>query len=207
MFIALEGIEGAGKSTLQTALNTYLRSTGRDVLLTKEPGATELGRTIRQLLLDRRDFQPHPESELLLFSADRAEHVRGVIQPALERGQIVLCDRYIHSTIAYQGFGRGLSIPAIENIIEFSTMRVRPELVLLLDLEPQLGLKRARSRQDGWNKFEEEELEFHQKVRRGFLELASDKKNKIKVIDASQDIDRIESQAIKYTRELLSTAT
>ena len=145
-FITIEGVEGAGKSTLRSGLTDAARKFGMEVVVTREPGATTLGRSLRSLLLSPENTHIDPLAELMLFSADRAQHVREVIRPALERGALVICDRFIHSTLAYQGHGRGLDLTALKFLNNLVTGGLTPDLVLLLDLDPEIGLTRAQHR-------------------------------------------------------------
>ncbi len=192
--ITLEGGEGAGKSTLQKKL---AESLDYEVVTTREPGGTELGVGIRSLILGSSENPPSPITELLLFAADRAEHVQKVIKPALKDNAVVICDRFIHSTIAYQGFGRGIDIETLENLNLFATYGTTPDIVLLVDVDVEIGLKRARAREESesWNRFEDSELEFHQRVREGFLKLSEDSSNKIRVIDGNQSEEEVFKQA------------
>ncbi len=204
LFISLEGIEGSGKTSLIQSLEKHFRDLGKDVLVTREPGGCELGLEIRKILL-------HSEisslSELLLFAADRAEHVETVIKPALKEGKVVLCDRYIHSTLAYQGYGRGLDLKTIEKLNQLATTGLMPDRVLVLDLEPEQILGRAKNRAeysdrqkgdpDSWTKFEEEEISFHKRIREGFLALAKENPQLIKVIDASKTQEEVLKQSIQ----------
>ena len=139
-FLTLEGVEGAGKSTLRGALVDLLSDLGKEIVVTREPGATELGRTIRTLLLDPATKGLDPLAELLLFSADRAQHLCEVVRPALARGALVICDRFTHSTLAYQGYGRGLPLDILEQLNRVTTKGLAPDLVLLLDLPAEEGL-------------------------------------------------------------------
>ncbi len=214
LFVTLEGIEGSGKSTLQQKLSQALTAKNHDVTSTREPGATPLGARIRSLILDSSLEKISSQAELLLFSADRAEHVEKVLRPALASGSIVICDRYLHSTLAYQGYGRELPLSSLRGPIEFATNGLTPDLVLLLDLEPLEGLKRARMRAEAsadkesseWTRFEEEELAFHTRVRRGFLELAKEEAETFAILDASQTPDEIASRALEYINARLESS-
>ncbi|MFM9872134.1 MAG: dTMP kinase [Fimbriimonadaceae bacterium] len=185
MFISFEGPEGAGKSTLISKLSDQLQASGRDVLTTREPGAGEFGKAIRKLLLEG-DTIP-PLSELFLFLADRANHVENVIQPALDQGNIVLCDRHADSTIVYQGYARGLNLQFLREANLQATKGLRPDLILLLDLDPQIGL----SRQTKQDRLDLESLDFHQKVRAGFLEEAKREPARWHKINAAQSSEEV----------------
>jgi dTMP kinase len=213
-FITLEGVEGAGKTTLQNRLAGLIKDRGYEVVITREPGATEIGKAIRELLLDPRNSSLSPTAELMLFAADRAQHVTEIIKPALDRGAVVICDRYIHSTLAYQGYGRGLNIDLLHQLNQQATNGVTPDLVLLLDLDPKIGLSRASKRVDacngqdsdpnsGWTRFEAQELEFHQRIRNGFLELANQPNSNFHVVDADQDADSLFNCSVDRVIEAL----
>ena len=196
-FVTLEGIEGSGKSTLQAKLAKALEETGKEVVITREPGATALGQNIRKILLDPKNREINSLTELLLFSADRAQHISEIIWPALQRDAIVICDRFYHSTIAYQGYGRDLPLNLLEHLNSITTGGLEPNLVLLLDLDPEIGLKRVTSP----NRFEEQSLEFHRKVRNGFLELAKHTPDNFHLIDASLSEDEVFTQALATIKE------
>lgn len=202
MFITLEGIEGAGKSTVLSALAEYIHGSGDSVVETREPGGSRLGRRLRALLLDCRQEQPDARAELFLFLADRAQHIAELIRPALDAGQDVICDRYVDSTIAYQGYGRGLPLDGLKAMTRIACGDLMPGLTLLLDLSPQQGLTRAglRNQREGTviseGRFDAESLEFHEKVRNGYLRLASENPERITVIDASLPLDAVISACI-----------
>ena len=187
-FISLEGIEGAGKTTLMQKMAAYFQDMGKEVLLTREPGGSELGKKLRSIILNAEE-KICPASELFLFLADRAEHVQSCIKPALELGKVVLCDRFIDSTVAYQGYGRGMDIAELEMLNTLAAGGIKPDLTLILDLEPHMGLARANARNEAQNltvkegRFEAEALEFHQKIRAGFLAM-SKKEERFFVVNA-----------------------
>lgn len=196
--VAIEGVEGAGKSTLILALVEALRYINVDIITTREPGGTELGLSIRNIILHRSDSDIDALTEVLLFAADRAQHTKSVILPALSSGKLIICDRYIHSTLAYQGYGRGLPISTLQTLNNIATNGIEPNLVILLDLDPTISLKRSQNRlretanKDAWNYFEQLNIEFHKRVRSGFLQMAkastensSDTKTRFLTIDAS----------------------
>ena len=189
-FVVLEGVNGAGKSTLQRRLQAELVRSGLEVTMTHEPGATPIGKEIRSLLLGDRAPHRDPLTELLLFTADRAEHVRSVIRPALARGAHVLCDRYFYSTIAFQGYGRGLDRAVIQQLTNIAVGETLPDLVILLNLDPASGLRRTRGRVDS-DAFEREELAFHERLHAGFLTLADDRPERFLVVDAMQSADAV----------------
>lgn len=195
--ITLEGGEGAGKTTLMNALALYLTKKGIEVTTTREPGGTDLGAHLRRFILN---MDLVPKAELFLFLADRAQHVATVVRPSLERGDIVLCDRYIDSTLAYQGVARHLDQAFLEQLCLFATDRLLPHLTLLLDLPPSEGLKRA-PRDD---RIEQEALVFHERVREGFLALAKGNKDRFLMLDATQPFETVLTQAKRGLDALLS---
>jgi dTMP kinase len=199
-FIALEGGEGAGKSRLMAALSERLRADGRDVELTREPGGTPLGEEIRALVLAQHGLGDDL-AELLLFEAARAHLVAAVIRPALARGAIVVCDRYAASSVAYQGFGRGLGQELVERANAIATKGLEPDLTLLLDLPVEAGLAR-RSRDGATNHFDREEVAFHDRVRAGYLELARQSPLGWRVIDASEPFDVVFTAALTAIEKL-----
>jgi len=183
-FVSLEGPEGAGKTTLAKRLAEWFAERGAEVVRTREPGGTELGAAIRELLLNR---PMEPEAEFLLYLADRAEHTRRVIRPALLAGKVVVADRYADSSYAYQGFGRGLSLAWMRAATEGATGGLVPDLTLLLDLDPEEGLRRS-GRTD---RLEKEDLDFHRRVRAGYLALAEAEPERFRVVDASRPLARV----------------
>jgi dTMP kinase len=181
LFVAFEGVEGSGKSTQSRALKRRLAGAGYSVTLAHEPGGTPAGELIRRLLKRGPDIPPI--AELLLFSASRAALVESAIRPALHRGEVVICDRYIYSTLAYQGYGRGLPLDTVRRLNEVATGGLIPHLVVLLDLPPEAGL--ARKSSGPADRFEQERQEFHERVRQGYLRLAKDEPARWLVLDAS----------------------
>lgn len=202
MFISFEGIEGSGKSTAQRLLAEHLQGLGYDPLLTREPGGCALGRSLRPILLDARTRGLSSRAELYLFLADRAQHVAEVIRPALEAGQTVLCDRYADSTLAYQGYGRGLDPEHLRRINDMATGGLMPDLTLLLDLPVHCGLERAgvRNREEGTvlseGRFDAESLEFHERVRQGYRSLAAEEPERFAIIDAAQPPEDVVLQCL-----------
>jgi dTMP kinase len=187
LFVAFEGGEGVGKSTQIARAAGWLRELGHDVLETREPGGTPLGLELRRLVLDPAGHVT-PRAETLLYATDRAYHVETMIQPALEAGRIVITDRYVDSTLAYQGAGRGLDDARV--ITRWATGGLLPDLTVLLDLDPGIGLQRAGAR-SSFDRLEAASLAFHEAVRRGFLALADEDPGRYAVIDAALDPDAI----------------
>jgi dTMP kinase len=189
MFISFEGPEGAGKSTLIRTLRDRLTSKGLTVVTTREPGDGELGQAIRVLLLNSENM--NPRSELFLFLADRANHVDTVIRPALAAGSVVLCDRYADSTIVYQGLGRRFDLAFLDSANEFATAGLRPDLTILLDVPAEVGLARVKTK----DRLDREPLEFHQRIREGFLKLAAREPHRWRTIDARQSPEDVADAA------------
>jgi dTMP kinase len=188
--IAFEGVEGAGKSTQVELLRQSLEKAGHRVLTTREPGGTPVGEQVRSILLDPASTLD-ARTEALLFAAARAQLVEQVIRPALERGEVVLCDRYLHSSLAYQGAARGLGVEAVAAINRFATAGLLPDLVVLLRLDPAEGLARGRG---GRDRIEGLDLEFHRKVAQGFLDLAAADPERFVVVDAAASPDRVAAE-------------
>ena len=201
-FVTLEGGEGAGKSTLVAALAERARALGVEVLICREPGGTPLGERLRDALFGL-DASPSAVAELFTFAAARAELVRTVIRPALTDGALVLCDRFTDSTLAYQGYGRGLELATIRLVNAAATGGLEPDLTLLLDLEPAVG--RARGAAGGSDYLEREALAFHERVRAGFLELAAAEPTRWIVLDASQPADAVAEGAWARVGALISS--
>lgn len=201
-FISFEGIEGTGKSTQARLLSEYLKGKGFDVVLTEEPGGTQIGLRIRELLLSVEHKGMTAITELLLYNASRAQHVKEVIIPAIDRGSIVITDRFTDSTIAYQGYGRGIDFTLIDSIDLIATGRLRPDITILLDLDVEVGLKRNR----GINKtdrLELEDTEFHQLVRSGYHDLAAKEPERIKLINVSGSVEEIQNKIVKIVADFL----
>ena len=191
IFITFEGIEGSGKTTQLRRLALHLRNAGRAVMETREPGGTAAGIAIRQLLLGEAPVALTPFAELLLYLADRAQHVAERIRPALEAGQVVLCDRFSDSTIAYQGFARGLDLATVRQLDTHARGGLLPDVTFLLDLDVAQGLRRARARAAAADRFETAPVDFHDRVRQGLLRLAADYPLRFQIIDSSADPDAV----------------
>ena len=199
MFITLEGGEGCGKSTQAEALYRRLRGKNLPVMLLHEPGGTALGEEIGKRLKRKRE-NIAPQAELFLFAASRAQLVAGVIQPALKEGKLVICDRFSHSTIAYQGYGRRLNPAAVKTINKLAAQNVTPDLIILLDLPPEEGLARRGKRLD---RLESESLPFHRRVRGGYLKMVAEEPARWLVIDATLPKRKISQLIWKRVKELL----
>jgi len=206
VFITFEGIEGSGKSTVSEMTSKYLASKGFKVIHTYEPGDTAAGKEIRRILLDPAHKDMHPVTELLLYFADRAEHVHHVIAPALKRGEVVLCDRFTDSTMAYQGFGRGVDLKMMKEIDAVARDGVWPVLTILLDLDVRAGLQR-NSHAGKKDRFEMEEIAFHERVREGFLSIARKEPERVKVVDASRPVDAVFAEVRTWMDQILPDAS
>ena len=185
--IAFEGVEGSGKSTQLELLRQALDGRSREVVVTREPGGTPAGERVRALLLDP-EVELHPRAEALLFAAARAELVEAVIRPALERGAVVLCDRYLDSSLAYQGGARGLGLGPVTDVNRFATGGLLPDLVVLLDLDPASGLRRRAGKPD---RIEGQALDFHRRVRQAFRDLAAADPGRFAVVDAAAPVPEV----------------
>jgi dTMP kinase len=200
VFVALEGGEGAGKSTQLGLLRDWLVEQDHEVVVTREPGGTPLGRRLRTLLLDHDTGSLAPRAEALLYAADRAEHVSDVVRPALTRGAVVLTDRYIDSSIAYQGAGRALDPSDIARISAWATEDLLPDLTVVLDIDPVVGLSRFA---DAPDRLEAEPLAFHQAVRQGFLTLAAAQPDRYLVVDAALAPERVQTEIRRSLAQVL----
>ena len=198
LFITFEGGDGSGKTTQVRAVESYLRDLGRSCVVTREPGGTSLGKLIRKVVLESADNEIAESTELFLYLADRAQHVEEIIAPALSSGKIVLCDRFSDSTLAYQGYGRGMDLNWLRSLNDSATKGVHPHLSFLFDCPVELGLARAALRgaqspldRPQEDRFEREKYEFHEKVRKGFLELAHAEPERFRIIDASRSVGEV----------------
>lgn len=204
LFVVFEGGEGAGKSTQLDRLAERLREQGRDVVVTREPGATGVGERIRSLVLDNAGAEaPSPRAEALLYAADRAHHVATVVRPALVRGAVVISDRYVDSSLAYQGAGRTLPVDEVSWLSSWATGGLKPDLVVLLDVDPHTGLSRVASRNQGTDRLEAESVAFHERVRYAFLDLAANDPKRYLVLDASRPADEITALVARRVEEFL----
>jgi dTMP kinase len=207
-WITFEGTEGVGKTTQIDRLADRLKLAGYVVCETREPGGTALGKRLRRVLLEPTDRPMHAVTELLLYAADRAQHLTEVILPALDRGEVVLCDRFLDATLAYQGHARGLGVDAVLELHRMPPLDARPDRTLLLDMTPERALARALDRNAGTGqdasegRFEAERLEFHERVRTGYLELARKQPRRIRVVPADGEADDVASRIVSELTDL-----
>ena len=208
--ITFEGIEGSGKSTQIKLAAEYLIKRNVPVVVTQEPSGTDIGRKIGNILFNREHSHLCAEAEVFLFCAARAQHVREVIMPALEQNKIVLCDRFSDATYAYQGFGRGLNQEFIKLINDYSSMLLKPDMTLLFDLPVEIGLQRATARNDklkepaATDRFERENLEFHRRIREGYLDISRKEPQRFHLIDASRDVDVIQEEVCRCINDFIN---
>lgn len=204
MFITFEGPDGSGKTTQMKRLIPELRKMGLDIVQTREPGGTEIGDQIRSVIMDMKNKSMHPRTEILLFCSSRAQLVEELIRPSLREGRIVLCDRYADSTMAYQGYGHGLDKDALTRLLDFATGGLKPDLTLLFDLPAEAGLRRRLTNHEEWNRMDDYALQFHERVRQGYLEMAAAEPERWVVIDADRDPDRIHEDVLSAVRGKLN---
>ena len=208
LFITLEGVDGSGKTTQLHRLETFLTERGHPVTLAQEPGGTRVGREIRRLLLDAANADLRPIPELLLYFASRAQNVEEVIQPALREGRIVLADRFTDATVAYQGYGRELGVPAVRQVESVACQGVQPDLTILLDIDIETGVRRALHRNaeqsDDESRMEQESREFHERVAQGYAALLAADPERIKKIDGRGSIDEVAARIEAELERFLS---
>lgn len=208
VFITIEGPDGSGKSTQVRLLAEYLKQQGLPVVVTREPGGTELAEKIRDLLLEISSETVTPVTEALLYAASRAQHVEHLIKPALARGAVVVSDRFVDSSIAYQGFGRGLGAELVWQINQPALSGLLPHLTIVLDIDPDVGLRRLAQRsqknRSGLDRLEREALDFHWRVREGFLQLARQFPERIAVVNANGRVEEIHQQIIALVSRVLA---
>ena len=206
-FITFEGPEGAGKSTQLRLLKDYITDRGRECLLTREPGGTPVAEQLRNLIKHHQGDEPvFDESELLLIEAARAQHVRFLIEPAVKSGKVVLCDRFYDSTTAYQGYARGMDLKTLEQLNDFATGDCKPHLTILLDLTPEEGFERTAGRAETQNvhdRFELENLDFHRAVRNGFLKIAEQDPQRVKIVSAAGTPEEIHRQIVEIVKDVI----
>lgn len=206
VFIAFEGGDGAGKSTQAARLAAVLESRGFNVLRTREPGGTPVGERLRSLVLDHGNGDIDARTEALIFAASRAAHAAQVIRPALQRGDVVLSDRYIDSSVAYQGAGRNLGKNAVQSLNEWATAGLQPDLTVLLDVDPQLGRRRRTAGEAAEDRLESEADEFHTRIRDAFLEVAAGRPDSYLVLPARLPVDDLAAQILQRVEALLHPA-
>jgi len=200
-FVSFEGIEGCGKTTQIALLSDILTTSGIAHSVTREPGGTAVGEGIRKILLHSETIHLTAAAELLLFYASRSQNILEKIEPALAKGEVVICDRFYHASMAYQGYGRGIPIDFIEKLTDLVCGERRPEITILLDIEPEVGLARARARNsrraEDEGRFEMEEVPFYTRIRNGYLDLASREPRRIRVVPANRSIEAVHQDVLK----------
>ena len=199
-FITFEGSEGSGKSTHSKLLCAYLRSRGFKIVFIREPGSTRIGEKIRKILLDKKNDRMAMETEMLLYMASRAQLIQEVILPALKARKVVICDRFLDSTLAYQGYGAGLDLAAIKSVGRFATLSVKPDLTIFLDIDTEAGLSRTGKTKD---RIEERPISFHQRVRQGYLKLARLEPGRIKVVRVNHSRAKTQKQIRQFAEKVL----
>jgi dTMP kinase len=203
LFLTFEGGEGAGKTTLIARIKRYFEEKGAEVVSTREPGGTPLGEKLREIVLNGgKDLALPSKAELLIFLAARASHVEQLIRPALKQNKVVLCDRFNDSTVAYQGIARALGLQETESLCAFATDNLEPDMTFYLDLNPEEGFGRMKKAERTQDRMESETIDFHQKVRNGFLELAKRHPQRIKRLDASKSAEEVFEQALKHLESI-----
>lgn len=207
MFITLEGPDGSGKSMQIPPLAEFIRQQGYEVLTTREPGGTGIGDQIRQVIMKLGNTSMNPRTEILLFCAARAQIVEEVLRPNLQRGVVVLSDRYADSTLAYQGYGHGVNLDDLRSLLKFATGGLQPDLTVLLDVDAEEGLKRRQAGGGEWNRLDAYALEFHRRVRDGYHKLAKAEPERWQTIDASQTPEMVQSNLRRIVLKKLTAAS
>lgn len=202
LFIALEGPDGSGKSTITNLIRSYLEDKEIDFIITREPGGTSIGESIRNMILDNNNTDMKPETEALLYAASRAQHVHEKIRPALEEGRLVLCDRFVLSSLAYQGVGRNLGIEKVKNINDFAIDGTYPDLILFFYVDPETALSRKTQGLSA-DRLELEGNKFHEEVYRGYIDLIEKYPKNVKIIDATQSIEEVLKSSILEIEKIL----
>lgn len=205
MFITFEGPEGSGKTSQLPALVDYLEGLGFQVVCTREPGGTAISDQIREVLTSMKNQELHPRTEILLFLAARAQLVEQVIKPALQAGKIVFCDRYGDSTLAYQGYGHGLDLTILRQMLDFATDHLQPDLTLFLDLDVEIGLARKKKASE-WNRLDAYALAFHKRVREGYHQLIAEEPERWVTVDATQDMKTVQANLRKTILKKLKSS-
>jgi dTMP kinase len=209
LFITFEGVEGSGKTTQIQRLKKYLTQKGISCKVTREPGGVPIGEKVRKILLNPDHHEMVPTTELLLYEAARAQHVKEIIKPFLKKGGIVICDRFSDATLAYQGYGRRIDLKWIDRLNRLASQGIKPDVTFLLDCPSDVGLKRALQRiqtlnQEREERFEREEIQFHQRVRKGYLAIAKKEPRRVKVIDTREGEERVFEKIRKIVDNLIS---
>lgn len=204
LFITLEGPDGSGKSTIIQLLGEYLQEKNIDFITTREPGGTPIGEEIREIILDTKNTNMGPETEALLYAASRGQHIHEKIIPALKEGKVVLCDRFVLSSLAYQGVGRGLGIEKVKAINDFALKNIYPDLILFFHIDPEVTLQR-KTKESGGDRLEKEGNIFHKRVYNGYMELLEMYPKNIKIIDANKSIEEVLEQSIKEIEKVLNS--
>lgn len=202
--ITLEGPDGSGKSTQIQPLVDFLRSRGVPVLCTREPGGTAIGDQVRNILMNLKNDGMHPRTETLLFQASRAQLVEEVIRPSLAKDMVVICDRFADSTLAYQGYGHQKNLEEIRQLLTYTTGGLKPDLTLLLDIDPETGLRRRQVSGGEWNRLDAYQLEFHNRVREGYHQLAAEEPERWVILDASRPVQQLEKEIQIIVRKRLN---
>ncbi|MEQ8937329.1 MAG: dTMP kinase [Gammaproteobacteria bacterium] len=199
-FITLEGIEGAGKSTMLNFISEQLQQAGNEVVVTREPGGTRVGEKLQEILLDNSNTRLSDDAELLIIFAARAQHLQQVIRPALNAGQYVLCDRFTDASYAYQGGGRNMSTERIRQLEDWVQQGLEPDLTILFDLDVATGLRRAGKRGDA-DRFEQEHVDFFERIRQCYIDRASAEPERFRVIDAASTVDNVKQQILEVLKD------
>ena len=207
MFITLEGPDGSGKTLQMNPLAEFLRQQGCSVFIAREPGGTEIGDQVRAILMNLENTAMHPRTETLLFCAARAQIVEQLVKPHLAQGDIVILDRYADSTLAYQGYGHQNDLELVRRVLDFATGGLKPDLTLLLDIDAEAGLQRRQQGGGEWNRMDAYQLELHQRVRNGYLQMAAAEPERWRIIDASQPPEVVKSSIIKVVSDYLHLNT
>lgn len=207
LFITLEGPDGCGKTCQIPGMAEYLRGRGVDVITTREPGGTPISEQIRDVIMSMRNKAMHPRTEILLFQSARAQHVEEVIRPALQAGKVVICDRFTDSTMAYQGYGHQTDLVFLRQLLDFTTGSLKPDLTFLLDVDVETGLKRRQAGGGEWNRLDDYDLAFHERVREGYHQLSAQEPARWVTIDARQSKENIQTAIraiLKHRMQLAS---
>jgi dTMP kinase len=207
LFITFEGPDGSGKTTQVKQLADHLRGCGVNVLAVREPGGTSIGEQIRDVLHSLANQEMQPRTEILLYCAARAQLVGQVIRPHLQSGGVVICDRYADSTLAYQGYGHGLHLPTLRTILDFATGGLKPDITFYLDVQVEEGLKRRKTSGGEWNRMDDLPVEFHRRVRAGYLEMVAQEPGRWQAIDAARTMETIAKEIWEIVEGRLASVT